>query len=296
VRVLERDAAGSRSFSDCFAPKRFLSVFIFASFPALRRAGLLTLSVAMLALGGCKKDKDDAVVVPDPTSQPITLEFEHVGSDGAPLKYGTAYTTALGAKYTVDSLKYYVSNISFRRVTTGADSIWVAPEAYYLVRATSAPAGNVALEIPNVPLGTYSRITFSIGVSNSRNYTGDQAGVLNPKYGMLWSWRTGYKFLTLDGKYRPAPGDSAIVEYHLGTDALYPKMTLKLPFPTNATVTKNIAPEIHFAANVNQLFGGPNQMDLTNPGDRRLHSGGDRVATNLRAGMFEVEHIHNDPK
>lgn len=173
------------------------------------------------------------------------------------------------------------------------------------MRATSAPADNVTLKIPGVPLGTYRAVTFSIGVDNARNYTGDQAGVrgaecgvLSPKYGMLWSWRTGYKFLTLDGKYRPATGPDAAVEYHLGSDALFPKMTLALPFPTNATVTKTIAPEAHILVKINRLFGSPNRMDLTDPTQQRVMMAPNnrRVADNLKAGMFEVEHIHNAPQ
>ena len=268
-------------------------MFSFFSSPTLRRTGLLLVSVAILGLSACKKDDDE--IPPTPTSQTVALEFEHYGADSQPLVYGRTYTTALGAPYRVDSLKYYVTNVSFTRAD---GSVWQAPEAYYLVRATSAPADDAVLGIPAVPLGTYSKVTFSIGVDSARNHLLDQSGVLAPRYDMFWGWNTGYRFLRLDGLYLPAGDTARSLTYHLGRDPLYRTMTVTLDFPQNATVTAAIAPEAHIAVAVDKLFSGPNRMDLSIP-DQRVVMGpafSPQVAANVATAMFSVEHVHNDPQ
>jgi hypothetical protein len=262
-------------------------MFLAISRRALLRASLLVVSVSLLGLNACKKDDDKTET--GPTAQDITLELEHLGSDGQPLVYGKTYTTALGASYVIDSLKYYVSNVKFTR---NDGLVWVAPKAYYLVRATSAPADNVVLTVPAVPVGTYSKVTFSVGVDSINNRSGDKPGVLNPKYNMLWPWNTGYKFLTIDGKV-----GAANIRYHIGSNAIYRKHTLTLSLPQNATVTSKIAPELHVQMEVNKVFGGVglNNMDLTTTPSVMGGANALLVAENI-AKAFSVEHVHNDPK
>ncbi len=269
-------------------------MFSFVSRRALRCLTLLLAPAAFLILSACGDDDDDHH--PSATEQPISVEFEHLGSDGAALVYGKAYRNAAGQPYVIDSLKYYVSNV---KLTRADGSIWTAPKAYYLIRATSAPADNQVIEIPAVPLGTYKSLTFSVGVDSLANHTGDKPGVLNPIYNMFWSWASGYKFLVMEGEYRPVGDTARALTYHIGRDENFRPMTVTLPLPatTPATVTGNIAPEIHIAASVDKLLSGTNRIDLTDPAQRFVmmeRTQVARVATNV-ADLFAVEHVHNDP-
>jgi hypothetical protein len=268
-------------------------VFSLVSRRALRRLTLFLVPVAFVTLAACD---DDDHHHPAATEQPISLEFEHVAANDSALVYGKTYRNAAGQPYVIDSLKYYVSNV---KLTRADGSIWTAPVAYYLIRATSAPADNQTIDVPAVPLGTYKSITFSVGIDSVANHTGDQPGVLSPRYSMLWNWNTGYRFLLLEGAYKPVGDTVRALEYHLGGDANFRTMTVTLPLPTAtpATVTSNIAPEVHLAVKVNELFGGPNQMDFSDPDQRSvmmMPAQVARAAANV-AEMFEVEHVHNDP-
>ncbi len=263
-----------------------------SSLPFTRLAHL-SATVALLAVVGCKKDKVDPQ--PPITTHNFHLELEHLGANGRPLKLDTVYTNAAGNRYVVNVLKYFVSNVQFTRQD---GTIWSEPASYHLVTVPGAPADNPEIEVKDLPLGTYTSVSFAIGVDSVANSRTDHVGDLNPTSDMVWDWNTGYIFFKLLGRHvvgpTPNPASDPALDLQIGTATTYRRVTL--PLPQAATVTATISPEAHLAVAVNKLFGGPNVISF-GPSDYHVSGGaapGPQLADNY-ATMFVVSHVHNEP-
>lgn len=260
-------------------------------FAALRRP-LVWFTLGGLLLTACgEKDDPKPQPQPQPTSNRLTLELEHHGADGNVLAFNKAYQNALGQPYVIQTLVYYVSNV---KLTRADGTVWTEPNSYHLVRVQGAPNDNPQISLAGVPYGNYTKLTMSFGVDHAANTSTDKTGDLDPGNGMAWDWTTGYRFMVLEGEYRPVGQVVQDLTYHLGTDAAY--RTMELAFPTTATVTASVAPEAHLLIDVNAIFGGPNQMDFTQPEQLSvMHNPAQlvRAADNVQT-IFRVEHVHND--
>lgn len=255
-------------------------LFLFRRWPSV------VLATALLPLTlSCKKDNPDPV---EPNK--VTLEFQHnAPGDSLPLQLGTQYLTATGQTYQLDLLAYYVSNIKLVR-TDG--STWVEPRSYHLMRLNSATDHNPVVALASVPAGTYTAVEFSIGLDSVTNHHGDQTGALSPNEGMYWPW-SGYKFWVMEGGFWPIGGNPENILYHIGSDPQF--RTVRLTFPSAATVTSTIAPKAHMFVDVNGFFTGINLADSNQRNsmmttDSTLTS---RLADNLTT-MFRVESVHNE--
>ena len=261
----------------------------------LRRWPALLLSAALLPLTlSCKEEKEDpkpvVPVVPPPataTVNSVSLEFQHNGpGNPAPLRLNTRYATPTGQPYQVRELIYYVSNI---RLLRADGSAWAEPHSYHLVNV--AGANNPAITLDSVPVGTFTKLEFSLGVDSVANHHGDQMGALSPNAGMQWNWNTGYIFWKLEGDYLPVGDTARTLTYHIGRDPQY--RTILLPLPKDATVTDSIAPAARVLVDLNRFFTG---LDLTDPAQRMEMGGGavaSRIADNM-ATLFRVDQVRND--
>jgi hypothetical protein len=251
---------------------------------------LVCFTLGGLLLTACG-EKDDPKPQPQPTANTLTLELEHHGSDGQVLAFNKTYHNALGQPYVLNTLLYYVSNV---KLTRADGTVWTEPNSYHLVRVQGAPNANPAIALANVPFGNYTKLTMSFGVDAAANTSTDKVGDLDPGNGMAWDWTTGYRFMVMEGEYRPAGYPVKDLTYHIGTNAAYRTMELALPEP--ATVMATVAPQAHVLVDINTVFGGPNQMDFSQPEQLTvMHNPAQlvRVADNVRT-IFAVEHVHND--
>ena len=145
--------------------------------------------------------------------------------------------------------------------------------------------------IPNVPVGDYTGITFTIGVDSLRNVAGAQSGALDPSNNMFWSWNTGYIFLKMEGTSPESPSKALV--FHVG-GFMKPYNAIRTVSPSfngkTVTVRPNHTPEIHLQADVLKLFTG---MRLADTGSTSHSAGANavRIANNYSAGMVTVEHI-----
>jgi hypothetical protein len=251
--------------------------------PLLRRCRpALLLALSLGALAGCH---DTAPAPPPaPTTGHLRLTFNHVtDAGGSPLVLGQPYTTAVDDPVQIDHLRYYVSNV---RLTKTDSSVWPLPTAYFLIDATRRDT----LTLRGVPFGQYVKLTFDIGVDSAANARGDHTGDLDPARGMYWTWLTGYKFLSLDGRWL---GDTAlkVIEYHIGRAPMLRTIGLRLPQP--ATVTVSATPHAQLAVQALAVFGGPHLMNLRDDQDRTIMFDtqyAQRVADNY-ATMFGVTRV-----
>jgi len=180
--------------------------------------------IGSVLFASCKKDDG-----PAPTGK-VTMTFANKVS-GQPLVLGPlAYTNAAGNKYSVDMLKYYVSN--FRLVK--ADGSEQHFKNYELIDASKPESLSFTLD--SVLNGEFTSVKFMIGVDSSRNHSGAQDGDLDPVHGMLWTWSTGYIFYKHEGNFITNTGDTSTVVLHLGTDVAQTEITVPI---TKLTVAGN---------------------------------------------------------
>jgi hypothetical protein len=110
-----------------------------------------------------------------------------------------------------------------------------------------------------IPDGHYTSLEFNLGVDSLHNHSGDQAGDLDPMYGMIWTWNTGYIFFKHEGYFTSSTsGTEQPLIYHYGTDrALVP-----VSLPLNLHVDKNSS-VINLQFDLNKLYSNPNTIVFT---------------------------------
>lgn len=125
------------------------------------------------------------------------------------------YKNELGQDFTVTNFKYYIGKISFTSASENSKTkIALQLPLYYLVKADDPSSMDITL--PNIPIGNYSSISFTLGVDSIDNCSGAQSGALDPVNAMFWTWNSGYIFLKLEGKSSASKSTGNVFEYHIG--------------------------------------------------------------------------------
>jgi hypothetical protein len=261
------------------------------------RSIIVLFVVTAVSLISCRK-KPDPVVVPqivdhggvNANDGHLNVVFENVVGD-QPLVLNTGiYTNEAGNSFTVKIYKYYISNIKLWR----DDSTYFAESGgYYLVN--EALTSSKAFTIHGVPSGTYTGISFLLGVDSARNVSGAQTGALDPLNAMYWDWNTGYIMAKLEGSSPQSGALGKEIIFHLGGFSGKNNVLreISLPLPSAAIVTASATPDIHIKSDVLQWFKEPLPIDfattytITDPGNE---------ATAFSAGyadMFTADHVEN---
>jgi hypothetical protein len=258
------------------------------------RSIVLVLLTAAVCLSGCRK-KPDPVVEPQlidsggvvANDGHLEIVFENmVGSQVLQLNAQT-YTNEAGNSFTVETYKYYITNIKLWR----ADStFYTEPESYHLINEEISSSKTILIH--EVPKGEYTAITFMIGVDFDRNTSGAQTGALDPVNAMFWDWNSGYIMAKIQGTAVGIPGGYS---FHIGgfegKDGVLRLVTRQLPVAANVTGTGT--PEIHIKSDVLEWFKTPVTIDFNT--HSFVGSAGEdaaEIADNY-ADMFTVTHVEN---
>src|SRR6478752_3619141 len=116
---------------------------------------IIAVAAIALALTSCTKDDSEIT-----GTGKLSLEFNPIYKD-ADLAEDTPYTNSNGEIVKISSAKFIVSNI----VLTKADgSVYSVPksESYFIVDALNPQKSKI--DLPNIPAGNYTQITYGIGV------------------------------------------------------------------------------------------------------------------------------------
>ncbi len=189
----------------------------------------------------------------------VQMNIKHqFGESG--LRLDEQYTTFSGTKVVLTRLKYYISNIQLVR-TDG--TVWKQEKSYHLVEVNEESADVFQISLTGIPVGSYSKLSFSIGIDSLANHTGDQEGALNPDYGMFWMWETGYTFFKVEGYYQMKTGKRGAMVYHIGRDECYRKVSLDIP--ATRQLLSDVNYTLNISADVKKVFGGfaGSAIDLT---------------------------------
>lgn len=219
----------------------------------MRQTFVLT-ALAFLTVAGissCKKD-------PTAPSGNLEVSFANVAG-GQPVSLGPiAYTNAAGNRYSVDMLKYYITNFTLVK----ADGTEKNFRNYELIDA-DVPASQ-SFTLKDVPNGEYTAVKFYVGVDSTRNRDATQEGDLDPAGSMVWTWNTGYIFFKHEGSYVDTAGQTKTLFFHFGTDVALAQVTVPL---TKLNISGNNR-KLYLKFDLNRLYSNPEMIDFNYDNNR----------------------------
>lgn len=203
------------------------------------------------------------------TTGSLAIKFDNVVGN-QDLKRNSPYINPVtNEDFQVYTCNYFISNIKLK-TSEGKEYVVPQDESYFLVSEGSEESQTI--KIDKVPFGTYSEITFTIGVDSTRS----AAGLSNPTKGLLsginqgmyWSWNTGYIFFMFEGTSSLLKGnhqDGEDFMYHIGGYSGSINNIRKKTFTlgaTTAVVSDTKTPEVLFKTDLMKVFNGKNQLRI----------------------------------
>lgn len=256
----------------------------------MKQLALFFLSV--IVFSSCKKDVEIKPACKTQIDTTGFLEIHMANSVGnLPLMLSsTNYVSAANDTFSVDILKYYVSNIQL--ISTNGDT-YTELESYYLI--DQSDPNSLHLMIKKVPAGMYNSITFLLGVDHPRNIAGAQTGALDPMNDMFWGWNTGYIMAKMEGHSPQSSELNHKLAYHIGGHiGKYNALrTVNLAFPNSANCTHSHTPILNLNADLGAWFVSPNFSDFnTSSVVTGITEESNGIADNY-ANMFTVTSVVN---
>jgi hypothetical protein len=191
------------------------------------------------------------------------------------------YTNAEGNQYQVDILKYYISNI----VLVKEDGTEWKAGNHDLIDAEIDSSAIISLN--KIPNGTYKKIRFFVGVDSLHNHTGAQEGDLNPIYGMIWTWNTGYIFFKHEGYFKDNLGALKPLTYHFGTDRAL--TTVEIPITAEGLSILGENQKLYLNFDLNSVYASPNTVNFINNNNHQSTSSADyRWIDDLKANFADA--------
>ena len=195
--------------------------------------------------------------------------------DGEPLDWEATYRNAVGQDFTVNLLKFYISDLAL----VNADGSEVPLETLELISfGPGDETQDVTLVTLDAPEGTYSGVRFDVGVPRELNHLDAtlQTAPLGVDAGMYWAWNPGYIFYRLEGQVE-LDGRTEPWLLHMGTDAF--RLPVRAQDLLTGTVTVEVAAEggeLSFDLDVMEAFssglaGSP--YDFSQGSYRAVHGG-----------------------
>ncbi|PPK94847.1 hypothetical protein LY01_01600 [Nonlabens xylanidelens] len=257
--------------------------------------GALALSIAIIS---CSSDDDAMENLSNQTGE-LTVKFDNaVGNQD--FIFDSSFSKSNGESFKLETLKYIVSNIKLTD-ENGVEFEYPTSDNIFIIdEANANNAGEIYVELDNVPAANYTKISFGIGVDQTRFAQGaaGQGDFLTTAQdaGMFWSWASGYKFMRLDGTYSDATVTDQPVNIHMGSVGTsldnYREITLDLP--NTSRVREDSHAEIHLVTDILQILDGASSLNFSDGYDQ-VHT--NEIETPIIAnnfmGSFSVDHIHN---
>ncbi|MFN6036873.1 MAG: MbnP family protein [Bacteroidota bacterium] len=223
---------------------------------------IILMAMATIAIfASCKKDSDTNNNQPQPSSSgSINFKFNAMVVNDT-FAFNQNYISAAGDTFSVNMLKYYVSNLV---LTKTDDSQINLPNSYFLVDHNTFMEDEFT--IGGIPEGSYKKISFLLGVDSAANVSGAQAGDLDPAKGMFWDWNSGYIMSRLEGYSSASTAIGKKIIFHVG-GFTKPNLSLRnitIDFNgSTANVSQWSKPKITIKTDVSEWFKTPNTIDFS---------------------------------
>lgn len=239
--------------------------------------------LVILALAGCSKSSDNR----KSGNNSIQFSISSVVNGHPLVLKDSTYHNAVGEAFNVTTFRYYLSNFS---VTTAEGSVIKLPATYYLVDEANASSRTVVVD--GIPDGSYTAMSFLIGVDSLTQVGGPQNGALDVVNGMYWSWNSGYINAKFEGTSPVSSAPGNILQFHIGG--------FQAPYNTIRSVTLPLAqPQvwaggqhiIKATADLYSWFNGDNSISFAKfYGTMEPDADAMKVADNYRE-MFTITSI-----
>lgn len=278
----------------------------------MKRLSIIIL--AALALSSCSK-KDE--VTPDFEEQnlaPLSIEFDNIVG-GRTLAFNNVtvpYTNALGEKFSISTVQYFISNVKV--TTTGGQQYTVKQDSsYFLINGADRATRFAKFRVPE---GDYSKLTFVLGVDSLRSTmpVDKRTGVLDPATGgsmetggMYWGWNSGYIFFKLEGNSEVITDDQLgdptgkkQFKYHIGGFGGYSAptinniktITVDLNSAGIARVRKDRQSNIHLFVDLMKFFNGDNTFSIKAHPNVMFSEYSTNISKNFK-DLFTHDHTEN---
>lgn len=211
---------------------------------------LITLFTSVIVISSCKKEteKQDAQ---------LFFNFSHsVGSED--LEFDTIkYTNTAANKYSISTLKYFISSIS---LTKSDGSIYVFEGAHYV---DAFDPSTTTYKLPNLaPAGEYQSLSFIFGLNEELNISG--AFPNQPESNMEWSLPMGggYHYMKLEGKF---DSTDLVKNYqaHFGR-LMENSHFFEITLSNISLSVDGLAITFNIKMDINKWWETPNNLDLNN--------------------------------
>ena len=271
----------------------------------LKKMKFLKITLAVLAsisLFSCSSDDNETEIVEGETGS-LKLKFDN-GVGDSDFAFETEYTRENGETYTLNNLKYIISNIVLTAADGSTFSYSDNSDTFIVDEASANTAGEIIVTLDGVNAADYTSVTFGLGIDQETYLKGiDGQGdflLEAEEKGMTWAWAMGYKFIRLDGTFTPAPSeedDMNNLTIHMGSigPTLDNYQDFSFEFGNSALVREDKTPEIHIKADIAKVFDGTTSLSFAN-GDNSIQASAEKtpiVASNAGL-MFTFDHVHND--
>ncbi|MFT5884766.1 MAG: hypothetical protein ACI9IP_001223 [Arcticibacterium sp.] len=256
------------------------------------------LYIGLIGLSSLVMSCEQADIENPDTTNTVEIEFDNRFAATELLLGNTQATNASGEAYTVSTLNYFVSNVVLKSKMGETVSFL---DQYFLVKESDM--ASQLIELPEVPSGNYTQLSFNIGVDSLKSVAavGARTGVLDvASYGkdnMYWSWNMGYIFFKMEGNSPVVDlkGNDKF-EFHIGgfggkegpTPNNIKNVVLSLD---DVKVSQNTSPEIHVIFDVSKVMDGGNTLKLIESPMIHNPMVGTKVSANYASG-FSIDHVH----
>ena len=244
---------------------------------------LTIILLVFIGFTSCQNDGEEL-----PAEIQVNFTFSHFLNGEALELDGKVFTLPSGERFTPKKFKYYISNIRFENSENG-DS-YIVSEGYYLIDE----AGKKEFSI-TVPTGRYDKLSYYVGIDKERNLSTDQVGDLDPSNDMVWNWKTGYKFLVLEGEWEYGTSERRGLVMHIGnndpeTELNFKQFTFDLA-SQGRSLGSDAMVNLDLEAELGSLFIGDNNL-IVHELDNTSIMGGPlaiNIANNYQKGLFSFK-------
>ncbi|AKP49918.1 hypothetical protein CA2015_0448 [Cyclobacterium amurskyense] len=244
---------------------------------------LAIILLVVLGFTSCKDDKEEM-----PAEIQVNFEFSHF-INGEELELdGKAYTLPSGESFIPSKFKYYISNITFENSQTG--NSYTVADGYYLI--DEAGKKEISLEVPTA---NYDKLSYYVGIDKARNLSTDQVGDLDPNNDMVWSWKTGYKFLVLEGEWEYQTADRRGLVVHIGNNDPESEINFKeFSFDLSSeglSLGNQAMVDLDIEAEISSLFTGDSDLVVHELESTSIMGGplAITVANNYQKNLFSIK-------
>lgn len=252
------------------------------------------------SITSCSSDDDSTTENLTGQTGPLTLKFDN-GVGDQDFIFGTTYSKSSDETYQFETLKYLISNVRIKDANGNTFEYPYSENMFIIDEANGNNAGEIFVNLNDVPAADYTEITFGVGIDQARYALGaeGQGDFLTQAQdaGMLWSWATGFRFMRFDGSYSDANLSDEPLNIHMGSvgTAIDNYREVTLTFPNTVRVRQMAQPQVHIKADIAKVFDGQTSINFSD-GYSQVHTSAETtpiIADNL-SGIFEVHHVHNN--